>query len=40
MVELAPELRDPVTRRTMRELLATTVGQDVRKVDAELKTPA
>jgi 2-amino-4-hydroxy-6-hydroxymethyldihydropteridine diphosphokinase len=33
MVELAPELRDPVTRRTMRELLPATAGQTVRKVD-------
>jgi 2-amino-4-hydroxy-6-hydroxymethyldihydropteridine diphosphokinase len=40
MVELAPDLRDPVTRRTMRELLAATVGQDVKKVDVQVKTPA
>jgi 2-amino-4-hydroxy-6-hydroxymethyldihydropteridine diphosphokinase len=40
MVELAPELRDPATRRTMRELLAATVGQDVKKVDVRLKAPA
>ena len=40
MADLAPELRDPVTRKTMRELLAATVGQDVRKVDVELKAPA
>jgi 7,8-dihydro-6-hydroxymethylpterin-pyrophosphokinase len=40
MVELAPDLRDPVTRRTMRELLAATVGQDVKKVDVRLKAPA
>ncbi len=33
MVELAAELRDPVTRRTMRELLPGTAGQTVRKVD-------
>jgi 2-amino-4-hydroxy-6-hydroxymethyldihydropteridine diphosphokinase len=33
MVELAPEFRDPVTRRTMRELLPGTAGQTVRKVD-------
>ncbi len=32
MVELAPNLRDPVSRRTMRELLAATAGQAVRKV--------
>ena len=33
LADLAPELRDPVTRRTIRELLAATAGQDVRKVD-------
>lgn len=32
MVELAPELRDPVSRRTMRELLPTTAGQAIRKI--------
>ena len=40
MVELAPELRDPVTRRTMRELLAATAGQGVKKTDIDLKAPA
>lgn len=33
MVELAPDLRDPVNRRPMRELLPGTAGQIVRKVD-------
>jgi 2-amino-4-hydroxy-6-hydroxymethyldihydropteridine diphosphokinase len=33
MVELAPDLRDPVTRRTMRDLLAATAGQAVRKIE-------
>ena len=33
MVELAPELHDPVSRRTMRELLGATVGQEVRQVE-------
>jgi 2-amino-4-hydroxy-6-hydroxymethyldihydropteridine diphosphokinase len=33
MVELAPDLRDPVSRQTMRELLAGTAGQGVRPVD-------
>lgn len=33
MVELAPELRDPVTRQTMRELLAATTGQEVGRVE-------
>ena len=32
MAELAPELRDPRTRRTMREMLPATAGQGVRKV--------
>ena len=32
MVELAPEMRDPVTQRTMRELLGAVAGQTVRKV--------
>ncbi len=31
MCELAPELRHPVLRRTMRELLGGTLGQVVRK---------
>jgi 2-amino-4-hydroxy-6-hydroxymethyldihydropteridine diphosphokinase len=33
MAELAPELRDPVTHRTMRDLLAATAGQAVRKIE-------
>lgn len=33
MVELKPELRDPVSGRTMRELLAQVAGQGVRKVE-------
>ena len=33
LADLAPELRDPVTRRTIRELLAATAGQNVRKAD-------
>lgn len=39
LVELAPELRDPVTRRTMRDLLAATAGQAVKKVEVQVKTP-
>lgn len=31
MAELAPDMRDPVSRRTMRELLSGTMGQKVRK---------
>ena len=33
MCELAPDLRHPVLRRTMRELLAGTLGQAVRRVN-------
>ena len=40
MVELAPELRDPVSRRTMRELLPPTAGQGLRKVDSRVKCPS
>jgi 2-amino-4-hydroxy-6-hydroxymethyldihydropteridine diphosphokinase len=32
LAELAPELRHPVSRRTIRELLAGTAGQAVRKL--------
>ena len=39
MVELAPELRDPVSRRTMRELLPGTAGQGVRRVESRVKWP-
>jgi len=38
MVELAPELRDPASRRTMRDLLAGTTGQGVRKVEFRITT--
>ncbi len=38
MVELNPELRDPVSRQTMRELLAATVGQGVRAVEFRVVT--
>jgi len=33
LAELAPDLRDPVSRRTIRELLGATTGQDVRQVE-------
>jgi len=33
LADLAPDLRDPVTRRTIRELLAATTSQGIRKVD-------
>jgi len=39
MAELAPDLRDPVSRRTMRELLAETAGQAVRQVEFRVATP-
>lgn len=32
LAELAPELRHPATRQTIRELLAGTAGQTVRKI--------
>jgi len=40
MAELAPELRDPVTRQTIRELLAATAGQGVRQVGFRVVTRA
>lgn len=39
MVELAPDLRDPVSRRTMRELLPGTADQAVRQVEFRLVAP-
>ena len=39
MADLAPELRDPVTRRTLRDLLAATAEQSVRKVSYRPKVP-
>ena len=39
MVELAPELRDPVTRRTMSELLLSTAGQRVKRVEVQVTVP-
>lgn len=36
LCELAPELRHPVLRRTMRELLGGTLGQVVRRVGANV----
>jgi 2-amino-4-hydroxy-6-hydroxymethyldihydropteridine diphosphokinase len=38
LADLAPDLRDPVTRRTIRELLAATAGQSIRKVDVIIRT--
>ena len=40
LVELAPDLRDPRTRRSMRELLGAISGQTVRKVDFHPVIPA
>lgn len=40
MAELAPELRDPLSRRTMRDLLAATAGQAVRKIEFRPILPA
>jgi 2-amino-4-hydroxy-6-hydroxymethyldihydropteridine diphosphokinase len=40
MVELAPDLRDPVSRRTMRELLPATAGQGLRKVESRVHGPS
>jgi len=37
MVELAPDLRDPVTRRTMRELLPATAEQGVKRLKVEVR---
>ena len=39
MAELVPDLRDPLSRRTMRELLPATAGQGVRKVESRVKRP-
>jgi 2-amino-4-hydroxy-6-hydroxymethyldihydropteridine diphosphokinase len=37
MVELAAELRHPVLRRTMRELLSSVEGQKARRTDVSLR---
>src|SRR5579862_241048 len=39
LVELAPDLRDPVSRKTMRELLGAVKGQAARKVDFQPEIP-
>jgi len=38
LADLAPELRDPVTRKTVRELLGELRGQAVRKITREIDT--
>ncbi|MFN7996395.1 MAG: 2-amino-4-hydroxy-6-hydroxymethyldihydropteridine diphosphokinase [Bryobacteraceae bacterium] len=39
LADLAPELRDPVTRRSIRELLGALKGQTVRRVDFRIDPP-
>jgi 2-amino-4-hydroxy-6-hydroxymethyldihydropteridine diphosphokinase len=39
LAELAPDMRDPVSRRSIRELLGQVSGQAVRKVDFEARLP-
>lgn len=39
LAELAPDLRDPVTRRTVRELLGATAAQNVRQASFLLRVP-
>lgn len=39
MAELAPDLRDPVSSRTMRDLLDQTAGQAVKPVEFRLVVP-
>ena len=36
LADLAPQLRDPVTRKTVRELLAEVRGQSVRKIEENI----
>jgi 2-amino-4-hydroxy-6-hydroxymethyldihydropteridine diphosphokinase len=40
MIELAPDLRHPELRRTMRDLLASLEGQKIRKLDFKPRTPS
>lgn len=40
LVKLAPEFRHPVSRKTMRELLAATSAQDVQQVDVVIRIPS
>jgi 2-amino-4-hydroxy-6-hydroxymethyldihydropteridine diphosphokinase len=39
LAELAPDMRDPLSRRSIRELLGQVSGQAVRKVDFEPRLP-
>jgi 2-amino-4-hydroxy-6-hydroxymethyldihydropteridine diphosphokinase len=36
LADLAPQLRDPVTRKTVRQLLAELQGQSVRKIEENI----
>ena len=38
LAELAPEIRHPVTRRTIREMLGDVMDQQVRRVEIAKKT--
>ncbi len=40
LAELAPDLRHPILRRSMRDLLAGLVGQQVRPFGVSLRPPA
>ena len=40
LLELTPELRDPVSRRPLKEFLGEISGQAVRKVDFRAEIPA
>jgi len=39
LADLAPDLRDPVTGKTIRELLAKLPGQAARKIDLQIFSP-
>jgi 2-amino-4-hydroxy-6-hydroxymethyldihydropteridine diphosphokinase len=39
LAELAPDLRHPVNRKTMRELLGGVAGQQVRRVEFRASVP-
>jgi 2-amino-4-hydroxy-6-hydroxymethyldihydropteridine diphosphokinase len=39
LAELAPDMRDPLSRRSIRELLGQVSGQTVRKVDFQPRLP-
>lgn len=39
MVDLAPEMKHPALRRTMRDLLGSVMGQSARKVETAIRAP-